>query len=147
MLSKPYFKNSLIKLSKKNFENANIICEYIYAEQTELNIKNSTKEGKIKILVWLSNHFQDQKFFRDMTKFDILDFLNKLRKSYAEPSDLKPNMKAPFEMYLDEEIANDIGSYDVTITWRHSGEIEEYSNVYELSQQIQQQSSELKEEE
>ena len=123
MLSKPYFKNSLIKLSKKNFENANIICEYIYAEQTELNIKNSTKEGKIKILVWLSNHFQDQKFFRDMTKFDILDFLNKLRKSYAEPSDLKPNMKAPFEMYLDEEIANDIGSYDVTITWRHSGEL------------------------
>jgi len=123
LLSKPYFKNSLIKLSKKNFENANIICEYIYAEQTELNIKNSTKEGKIKILVWLSNHFQDQKFFRDMTKFDILDFLNKLRKSYAEPSDLKPNMKAPFEMYLDEEIANDIGSYDVTITWRHSGEL------------------------
>ena len=80
-----------------------------------------------------------------MTKFDILDFLNKLRKSYAEPSDLKPNMKA-FEMYL-EEIANDIGSYDVTITWRHSGEIEVYSNVYELSQQIQQQSSEPKEEE
>ena len=145
MLSKPYLKIGLIKLSKKNFENANTICEYIYAEQTELNIKNSIKEGKIKILVWLSNHFQNQKFFRDMTKFDILDFLNKLRKSYAEPSDLKPNMKA-FEMYL-EEIANDIGSYDVTITWRHSGEIEVYSNVYELSQQIQQQSSEPKEEE
>ena len=55
-------------------------------------------------------------------------------------------MKAPFEMYLDEDIANDIGSYDVTITWQHPGETTEYSNVYELSQQIHQQSNEPKEE-
>ena len=34
------------------------------------------------------------------------------KSTYTEPSDLKPNMKAPFEMYLDEDIANDIGSYN-----------------------------------
>jgi hypothetical protein len=61
------------------------------------------------------------------------------KSTYTQPSDLKPTMKAPFEISLDEDIANEIGSYDVTITWRHPGESTEYSNVYELSQQIQQQ--------
>ena len=83
-LRKQYFKNSLVTLSKKNIENARTICNYIIAEQTEINIKDSTKEGKIKILVWLSNHFQDQKSFKDMTKYDILDFLNTRRKSILE---------------------------------------------------------------
>ena len=83
-LSRPYFNTILKDLTKKNFDNASTICNYLYAEQIEMNIKNSTKEGKIKILVWLSNHFQDQKSFEDMTKYDILDFLNKLRKSLAE---------------------------------------------------------------
>jgi len=49
-----------MELVKKNLENATIICDYIIAEQTEINIKNSTKEEKIKIIVWLSNHFQDR---------------------------------------------------------------------------------------
>ena len=84
LLSRPYFNTILKDLSKTNFENASTICNYIYMEQIELNIKNSTKEGKIKILVWLSNYFQDQKSFKDITKFDILDFLTKLRKSPTE---------------------------------------------------------------
>ena len=44
------------------------------------------------------------------------------KSTYTQPSDLKPTMKAPFEISLDNDIANDIGSYDVTITWRHPGE-------------------------
>jgi integrase len=83
-LSKPYFKKILKELLKKNSDNANIICDYIIAEQTEINIKNSTKEGKIKIIVWLSNHFQDKKSYRNMIKHDILEYLNTLRKSPIE---------------------------------------------------------------
>jgi hypothetical protein len=83
-LSKPYFNKILKELLKKNLENANIICDYIIAEQTEINIKNSTKEGKIKILVWLSNHFHDKKSYRNMIKQDILEYLNTLRKSTIE---------------------------------------------------------------
>jgi len=83
-LSRPYFNTILKDLSKKNFENASIICNYIYSEQIELNIKNSTKESKIKILTWLSNHFHDQISFKNMTKHDILDFLNRLRKTAVE---------------------------------------------------------------
>ena len=83
-LRKQYFKNSFLHLLKRNIENTRIICNYIIVEQTEINIKDSTKEGKIKILVWLSNHFQDQKSFKDMTKEDVLDYLNNRRKSFSE---------------------------------------------------------------
>lgn len=82
-LSKPYFNKILKDLVTTNLENAEIIVDYILAEQTELNIKDSTKEGKIKILVWLSNFHKD-KTFKEMTKQDIIDYLNNLRKSSSE---------------------------------------------------------------
>ncbi|MGA9940741.1 MAG: hypothetical protein WBP88_01965 [Nitrososphaeraceae archaeon] len=75
-LSKPYFNKILKQLTSTNSENAMIICNYILTEQTEINIKNSTKEGKIKVLVWLSNHFNDRISFKGLTKLDILDYLN-----------------------------------------------------------------------
>ncbi|HEX7143274.1 MAG TPA: hypothetical protein VF222_12435 [Nitrososphaeraceae archaeon] len=57
------------------------------------------------------------------------------KSTYAQPSDLKQNMKAPLEMFLDDDVANELSAYDVTLTWRHPRETEEYSNIYELSQQ------------
>jgi len=54
------------------------------AEETENNIKRSTKEGKLKTLVWSSNHFKDRLTFREMSKEDILKYLQKDKhdKSY-----------------------------------------------------------------
>ena len=49
-LSRPYFNKILKELVKKNLENAIIICDYIIAEQIEINIQGSTKESKIKVL-------------------------------------------------------------------------------------------------
>lgn len=83
-LSRAYYKNILIKQAARNTENANIICDYIIAEQTEINIKNSTKESRIKVLVWLSNFFEDKISFQELTKQDILNYLNGLRKSILE---------------------------------------------------------------
>jgi hypothetical protein len=54
-MSKSYFRNVLKKFAITNPKNAKTICDYITAEITELNIKTSTKEGKIKVLVWLSD--------------------------------------------------------------------------------------------
>ena len=62
-LSRNYYGSILRKLAKRNCDNADIICNYIIAEQTELNIKNSTKESRIKVLVWLSNFFNDESVF------------------------------------------------------------------------------------
>lgn len=64
--------------------NAKVICDYIIAEQNEINIKDSTKETKIKKIPHLSKYFHHQKTFFDMTKEDnILDYLNNLRKTSA----------------------------------------------------------------
>ena len=95
-LSRAYYKNILIKLANRNIENANIICDYIISEQIEINIKNSTKESRIKVLVWLSNFFDDTLSFREMAKQDILNYLNSVRKSINE-----------------DEIQRWIGSYNV----------------------------------
>ena len=80
---KAFIKKRLLRLANESRENAEIICDYIIAEQTEINIKESTKEGKIKCLVWLSS-FHSDKSFRIMTKQDILNYLNSLRKPESE---------------------------------------------------------------
>ncbi len=85
--SKPYFNTILKKLAVANYENADTICEYINAEETELNIKNSTKEAKIKVITWLSNFYENTIDLRQMTKQDILGYLNSLRKPFdRDPS-------------------------------------------------------------
>ena len=81
--SKPYYRQALLRLAKINSDNANIICDYILAEQTEINIKESTKEGKIKVLIWLSNRL-DNKLYHLMTKNDLLEYLNSLRRPASE---------------------------------------------------------------
>jgi len=82
-LSRPYFNKILKDLLKSNPANAKTIVDYILTEQTEINIKDSTKESKIKTLVWLSN-FHENKSFIKLTKQDILEYLNNLRKTILE---------------------------------------------------------------
>jgi hypothetical protein len=81
--SKAYYNKALKKLAEDCTGNATIICDYIMAEQTEINIKQTTKEGKIKILIWLSN-FHSGKSFKEMTKVDIVSYLGSLRKSQVK---------------------------------------------------------------
>jgi hypothetical protein len=79
-LSRPYFRTALKRLAIINPQNARLICDYILDEQTEINLKDSTKEGKIKVLVWLSN-FHNGKNFVDISRQDVLSYLNNLRKT------------------------------------------------------------------
>jgi hypothetical protein len=50
---KPYISKLFSEVLVKNFDNAKIISDYIIAEQNEFNIKESTKEDKIKRLFQL----------------------------------------------------------------------------------------------
>lgn len=72
-----------MKSAEINPDNANVICDYIIAEQTEINIKEATKEGKIKVLMWLSNRLGNKLFYL-MRKQDLLDYLNSLRRPASE---------------------------------------------------------------
>lgn len=82
-MQRPYIKKILRELSTINSENASLICNYIIEEQTQFDIKESTKEGKIKVLVWLSSFFKHSKSFKQMRKEDILSYLNSLRKDVS----------------------------------------------------------------
>jgi integrase len=77
---KHYVQKMLDTLLEKDEENILIICDYITAEQNEINLKESTKEGKIKVLVDLLK-FLNYKNLRIVNKNDILSFLNKYRKN------------------------------------------------------------------
>ncbi len=77
---KHYVKNSMSNLSEKSPKNAEIICKYIITEQNEINIRELTKEGKIKTLINITK-FLEFKDFDKITKNDIFSYLNRFRKS------------------------------------------------------------------
>ena len=81
-----FIKKSLNKILEISPSNTDIICKYIIAEQNEINIKESTKEGKIKVLINLVK-FLDFKDFPDITKEDIFSYLNRFRKSEDDDPD------------------------------------------------------------
>jgi integrase len=76
-----YIKRLYNSTLDANPANALIINNYIIVEEAEINIQESTKSDKIKKLCLLSRYFHHQKCFSEMTKSDILSYLNSLRKS------------------------------------------------------------------
>ncbi len=86
---KPYIPNSLKRMAQESPRNVNVICEYIITEQNEINIKESTKEGKIKCLVRFSTYLKHVPFDK-VSKEDILNYLTSLKK----PESLDPQHKS-----------------------------------------------------
>lgn len=76
----PSYKKALEAISP---ENAEIICDYVLAEVTETNIKDSTKEWKIKVLLYLARSL-GHKSFKEASKEDVLAYLSQLRKPEAQ---------------------------------------------------------------
>ncbi len=71
---KPYIKKMLTDSEINNSENANIICDYIMAEQIEINIKDRIKYDKIQVFMYLSRFSDDKKSYTEMTSHDILNY-------------------------------------------------------------------------
>jgi integrase len=82
-MSRKALNTRLKMLYRISPSNAATICEHILSEQTECNIKTSTAENKVKALLWLTR-FLKLKAFEQMTKQDILSYLNSLRKPQEE---------------------------------------------------------------
>jgi integrase len=82
-MSRKALNTRLKMLYRISPSNAAIICEHILSEQTGCNIKTSTAENKVKALLWLTR-FLKLKAFEQMTKQDILSYLNNLRKPQEE---------------------------------------------------------------
>lgn len=79
--SKPYLKEHL--LTKISRENCSVIVNYMLALQTETTVSDNYRFDTIHKLKLLAE-FHAPKTYRDMTRQDILDFLDRLRKPEHE---------------------------------------------------------------
>ncbi len=79
-----YIKKLMGEVVNANISNGKIIHDYIFSEEAEINIQESTKGDKIKKLCLLSRFFYHKKCFSEMTKTDILGYLNSLRKPVSD---------------------------------------------------------------
>ncbi len=79
----PYYKSIYKQMILANLQNANTLYEFLLTEQNEKNVKLSTKTTHIKI-IYHFNKFLNFKDFDKITKQEILDYLNSLRKSETD---------------------------------------------------------------
>jgi hypothetical protein len=79
-----YIKRLYREVVNSTISNGKIIHDYIVAEEAEINIQESTKGDKIKKLCLLSRFFQHRKRFTELSKKDILSYLNSLRKPASD---------------------------------------------------------------
>ena len=75
-----YYSSLFKKMSFKNLDNAKILYEFLITEQNYQNDKLSTKITPIKAIC-LFNQYIHYKDFEKITKNDIMDYLNSLRKT------------------------------------------------------------------
>ena len=66
-----------------NQQNADTLYNFLLKEHNERNVKLSTKTTYIKI-IYLFNKFLNFKDFNTITKQDILEYLNSLKRSDGE---------------------------------------------------------------
>lgn len=76
----PYFKSLMHSLSSKNEGNAATICDYIIAQNTEINPASNYRRSQIQTLVYISKHHYNAIPFKEMTRDDIINYLDSLRK-------------------------------------------------------------------
>jgi hypothetical protein len=87
------------RLYKIRCDNALSITDFILSLKTEINLSNHHIKNNIMVLTLLSRFHKNEKSFREMTREDILSFLDGVRK----PENVDPLHKW-------------IGSYNVYVT-------------------------------
>jgi integrase len=78
--SSPYYKSLFIKMSSANIQNAKILSEFLITEHDSQNLKLSTLLSHLHIIHFFSRYLQ-YRDFEKITKNDIVEYLNSLRKT------------------------------------------------------------------
>jgi len=76
----PYYKSIFNNMVKTNLSNADILSEFISFEYNTQNVKLNTRLTHLKIICSFNKHL-DYKDFEKISKDDIVEYLNSLRKS------------------------------------------------------------------
>ncbi len=78
-----YYNSIFKQLALANPGNADILSEFLTAENTEQNIKLTTRLAHIKIICWFNRH-SDYENFQQITKNHVVEYLGSLRKTDAQ---------------------------------------------------------------
>ena len=78
--SSPYYKSLFIKMSSANIQNAKILSEFLITERDSQNLKLSTLLSHLHIIHFFSRYLR-YRDFEKITKNDIVEYLNSLRKT------------------------------------------------------------------
>ena len=71
---------------QKSKQNVVTIAEYIQAMKTEINPSASYRQAQIQVLCYLSSYHNSKILFSEMTRDDIISYLDSLRKpEYLDP--------------------------------------------------------------
>jgi hypothetical protein len=77
-----HFGNKIRRL--QHTENIETICDYISAMNTEINPSIFNKQSYIQVLCLLSEFHNNAKSYREMTRTDILTYMDSHRKTEEE---------------------------------------------------------------
>ena len=75
-----YYARCLKNEREVSRNNALTICNYVMSMKTEINLSDNYRGANIILLAKLSKFFKSRKSFNQMTREDILSFLDSLRK-------------------------------------------------------------------
>ena len=83
-----------------------------------LNHKIKTDELSEKLIGQVQNNLGEEISFVKIiaTFYDEGGSMINTQSTYTDPEDLSPQMKVPFEIYLEDDASN-ISSYDIIISW------------------------------
>jgi hypothetical protein len=73
-----YLSNRVLPASR---ENALTICDYIFSLRSEINLSDHYRNDTIILLSNVSMFFKNSKPFKNITREDLLSFLDSYRKS------------------------------------------------------------------
>ena len=76
----PYYSNALGTVALSNKENALTIISYINTMRTEANLSDNYRKNLILLLSTFSNYFQNKLSFKEITRDNLLTFLDSFRK-------------------------------------------------------------------
>lgn len=77
----PFCESVLMDRARMSKENAAVLADYIIVMKREINPRGSYVRNNVQFLSELSRFVGIEKRFEDFTKYDILSFLDSIRKS------------------------------------------------------------------
>jgi integrase len=125
-----YISNRVLPASSVGKENALTICDYILSLRSEINPSDHYRKDIIMVLCNLSTFFNNNKSFKEITREDLLSFLD----SYRKPEHIDPLHKwiGTYNLYRIQLMRFFKWLYSPDIEYKQRPKPEVIQNIHQL---------------